>query len=83
MRSSSCQIEFANEDHTIRCGKPAIADCADCGTPICDDCRMECCEESFCEYCYDYHVTYSCVLRKHATNERPHTSLIRTDEDAA
>lgn len=82
MRSSSCQIEFANEDDTIRCGKPAVADCADCGTSVCDDCRTECCAESFCGYCYDYHVTYYC-LRKTVQTEAPPARPIRTDKDAA
>jgi hypothetical protein len=58
MRSSSCLIEFANGDgDTIRCGKRAVADCADCGMSICSDCRTECCGESFCDYCYDYPAT--------------------------
>lgn len=61
----SCQIEFANEADTVRCGKPAVAECADCGIPICSDCMTECYGESFCEYCYEYHLTFPC-LRKPA-----------------
>jgi hypothetical protein len=58
MRSSSCLIEFANADgDSIRCGQSAVGDCADCGLSICSDCRAECCGESFCDYCYDYHLT--------------------------
>lgn len=62
------QIEFADGADTVRCGKPAVAEYADCGTSICDDCRTECCVESFCDYSYDYHLTYSCS-RKPAQSE--------------
>ena len=80
MRSSSCLIEFANGDSdSIRCGKPAVVDCADCGMSICSDCETECCEESFCEHCYDYHVTYSCVRKPAQTDERHR----RRDQNAA
>ena len=80
MRSSSCVIEFDNGDgDTIRCGKPSVADCADCGVSICSDCRTECCGESFCDYCYDYHVTYSC-LRKDARSSEQRR---RADREAA
>jgi len=65
----NCQIEFANDDVGTPCGKPAVAKCADCGTAICSDCQMECCGNSFCELCYDYHLTNSC-LRKPVQNER-------------
>ena len=65
----NCQIEFANDDVGMPCGKSAVARCADCGAAICADCRMECCGDSFCEVCHDYHVTYSCV-RKPVRNER-------------
>jgi hypothetical protein len=54
---------------TVPCGKPAVAECADCGISICSNCRVECCSDSFCGYCYDYHVTHSC-LRKPVQNER-------------
>ena len=65
----NCQIEFPNDDVGMPCGKPAVARCSDCGTAICFDCCTECCEQSFCELCYDYHVTHSCV-RKPVRNER-------------
>lgn len=58
MQSFSCQIEFVNEADAVRCGKPAVAEGADCGIPICSDCRTEFCEESFCEYCYEYHDVF-------------------------
>jgi hypothetical protein len=67
--SQFCQIEFAKDDVGMPCGKTAVAKCSDCGTAICDDCRMECCGASFCELCYEYHVTHSCV-RKPVQNER-------------
>jgi hypothetical protein len=70
MRSSSCEVEFGFEKtDTVRCEKPAVAVCADCGMSLCSDCRTECCGESFCDYCYDYHVTHSCP-RKPAENHR-------------
>jgi hypothetical protein len=58
-----CQIEFANDDVGMPCGKPAVAKCSDCGSAICSDCQMECCGDSFCGQCYDYHVTHSCVRK--------------------
>jgi hypothetical protein len=65
----NCQIEFANDDVGMPCGKPAVAKCADCGVSICDDCSTECCGQSFCGQCYDYHATHSCV-RKPVQKER-------------
>jgi hypothetical protein len=32
----NCQIEFANDDVGMPCGKPALAKCGDCGSSICD-----------------------------------------------
>ena len=64
----NCQIEFANDDVGMPCGMPAVARCADCGSPIFSDCRVECCGESFCGQCYDYHLRNSC-LRKPVQNE--------------
>jgi len=62
MEALTCQIEFAEDPHaTIRCGKPAVAECADCGTSICSACRSECCGDSFCDYCYDYHVAHPVI----------------------
>jgi len=52
----------------MTCGKPAVARCADCGAMV-SDCQLECCGDSFCELCYDYHVTHSCV-KKPVQNER-------------
>jgi hypothetical protein len=61
MRISSREVEFGfDKTDTVRCGKLAVAECADCGMSLCSNCRTECCGESFCEYCYDYHVMYSC-----------------------
>jgi hypothetical protein len=39
-----CQIEFANDDVGMPCGKTAVAKCSDCGTAICSDCCTECAE---------------------------------------
>jgi hypothetical protein len=36
----NCQIEFANDDVGMPCGKTAVAKCADCGTAISADCRV-------------------------------------------
>ena len=60
-----CQIEYGYSDSDIAtpCGKPAVAECADCGASICSNCCVECCGDSFCELCYDYHVTHSCVRK--------------------
>jgi hypothetical protein len=69
--SGFCQLEYVSNgsDIGIPCGKTAVAKCADCGLTICSGCRLECCSHSFCEMCYDYHVTHSC-LRKPVQNER-------------
>ena len=70
MRGSSCQIHFdQGSGNAMLCGKPAVADCADCGISLCFDCRTECCGESFCDYCYEYHANYSCP-RKTAVKHR-------------
>ena len=46
----NCQVEYvsSHSDDGRLCGKPAIAECADCGTAICSDCRLDCCGDSFC-----------------------------------
>ena len=77
MRTSSCQIEFGNVADAIRCGEPAVAECADCGSLICSDCRSECCGESFCDYCYAYHVGHPGLNLRH----RPRAT--RSDQNAA
>jgi hypothetical protein len=82
MRSPNCQIEFADDADTIRCGKPAVAECVDCGTIICDGCRTGCCGQSFCDLCYDYHVTYSCLRKLAQFEEQPIRPKL-TDKDAA
>jgi hypothetical protein len=64
----NCQIEFANDDVGMPCGKLAVAKCGDWGSSICDDCRVQCCGDSFCGQCYDYHLTNLCV-RKPVQNE--------------
>jgi hypothetical protein len=58
----NCQLIYAASDTDVctPCDNPAVVACADCGTAICSSCRMECCGESFCEPCYDYHVTHAC-----------------------
>jgi hypothetical protein len=69
----SCQIEYAsgNGADVTPCGKPAVAECADCGVLICRDCSVRCCGDSFCEYCYDYHVTHSCLKKPVHNSPRP------------
>jgi hypothetical protein len=52
----------------VSCGRTAETKCANWGSAICSDCCVECCGDSFCELCYDYHVTHSCV-RKPVQNE--------------
>jgi hypothetical protein len=73
----NCQIEFANDDMGMPCGKPAVAKCADCGSSICDDCRVECCGDSFCGQGYDYHLNNFCA-RKPVQNESQHTTPFRS-----
>ena len=67
----NCQIEYVSSDSDVGelCGKPTVTSSADCGAGICSDCSLDCCGGSFCELCYDYHVTNSC-LKKPAQNER-------------
>jgi len=75
---SSCQIEFADgAKATIRCGKPVVAECAECGTSICSDCLREYCGDSFCDYCYDNHVAHPGLQSRH----RPLAT--RSDQNAA
>ena len=57
-------IEFARESDTARCGKPAVAECADCGASICSDCRTECCGQAFCDLCYEYHLKNRCLRKQ-------------------
>ncbi len=37
----NCQIEFANDDVGMPCGKTAVAKCSDCGSAICFGAREE------------------------------------------
>ncbi len=37
----NCQIEFANDDVGMPCGKPAVVKCGDCGAAICSDCCVD------------------------------------------
>src|ERR1700687_3540041 len=69
--AAACQIEhvFGGSSVSIPCGKPVVAQCADCGAAICSVCRTWCCRESFCETCHDCHVTNSCA-KKPVRNER-------------
>ena len=67
----NCEIEYAASwsDYGLPCGKPAVAECSDCGKAVCEECHMECCGKSYCGQCYDYHVSYAC-LRKPVRGER-------------
>ena len=66
-----CQIEYGplQSANGLPCGRSSVAECADCGKAICEKCRMECCADSWCDWCYDYHVTHTC-LRKPVKAER-------------
>ncbi len=79
-----CQIEYVRSDSDTGtpCGKPAVEKCSDCGTAICSDCQMECCGGSFCELCYDYHVSHYCV-RKPAQNERHSMPIVNSPGKAS
>lgn len=84
-KMDACQIEYASSDRTVGmpCGKPAVAECTDCGASICSNCRVECCGDSFCEHCYAYHVEHSC-LRKPVQNDRnPLPTVFRPTSDKA
>jgi hypothetical protein len=63
---TDCKIEYATTTEGLICGKPEIAECADCGTPICADCRIECCSDSWYQYCFDYHSVH---LRAQASSK--------------
>jgi hypothetical protein len=69
--NQACQMIFApsGSDVGTPCDKRAVITCADCGAAICSHCRTERCGDSFCELCYDYHVTTSCI-RKPVQNVR-------------
>ena len=68
MRTSSCQIEFVDgAKATIRCGKPVVSECAECGTSIWSVCRSG---DSFCDYCYHYHVRHSGLHLRHRPRAR-------------
>jgi len=71
-----CRIEYVASDSDVGtvCGKPAVAKCADCGTPICVDCRLECCGDSFCEPCYDYHTMNFCLRKPVQSEQHPFAS---------
>jgi len=75
----TCQIEYAPawSDVGLPCGKPAVTRCADCGTAICSYCQLECCGDSYCELCYDYHLTHSC-LKKPVQSESQLTTPFRS-----
>ena len=56
-----CEVKYAARcsDQSLPCGRPAIAECSDCGIPICEDCRMESSYgESWCVQCYVYHTRH-------------------------
>ena len=66
-----CQIEYVSggKSCTVPCGREAVAECTDCGVRICSDCRTQCCGDSFCDQCYDYHLSNSC-MKKRVQSER-------------
>jgi hypothetical protein len=73
LMNQRCQIEYVSSGSAegMLCGKPAVAECADCGVSVCSACRLECCGSSFCEYCYDYHATHSCVKKPVQHEQHP------------
>jgi hypothetical protein len=63
--TDTCQVEYSSSGEAggMPCRKPAVAQCADCGASICANCRVACCGDSFCDQCYHYHATHSCLKR--------------------
>ena len=72
----SCEIEFADGADAIRCGRRAVAECAECRISLCSGCRTECCGESFCDYCYEYHLAHSCLRKRTQPEEQRHPKRI-------
>lgn len=66
--ATDCQFECITDGSyvSIPCGKPAVAQCSECGAAICSD---WCPGESFCEACRDCRVTNSSI-KKPVRNER-------------
>jgi hypothetical protein len=66
-----CTVEYGSIDKEMRCGRAAVADCADCGASVCSSCSMECCGHVLCGYCYDYHAIHSCLKKSAQIELRP------------
>jgi hypothetical protein len=66
-----CTIEYGSTVEERRCGRVAVAECADCGASVCSICCKGCCGKAMCGYCYDYHVMHSCVRGSGPTELRP------------
>jgi hypothetical protein len=81
----TCQIEYVSSDSDIGmpCCKPAVTKCADCGVAICSDCQLACCGDSFCELCYDYHVTHTCVKKPVQNERQPFPTVFGSSPDKA
>jgi hypothetical protein len=56
----SCEIAFSAfwRDDGTPCGKPSVAQCADCGFALCEKCRTKCYGDSLCASCYEYHLSH-------------------------
>jgi hypothetical protein len=72
-----CTIEYGSTVEERRCGRVAVAECADCGASVCSICCKECCGKAMCGYCYDYHVIHSCVRGSGPTELRPVPTAFR------
>jgi hypothetical protein len=69
--TSFCTIEYGSTNTERRCGRAAVAKCADCGSSVCASCGKECCGKVLCGYCYDYHAIHSCLKSSAPTELRP------------
>ena len=72
--TSLCTIEYGSGSIGSRCGRPAVAECADCGASVCSSCGRSCCGKVLCGYCYDFHAIHTCLKSSLPTEVR-HTPV--------